>query len=548
MRRRLAGALATVAVAALAAPAAQAAAGRHTDRWLVVLERPDHAGTPAAVDRLLDRTGARRAGPGAPRLGILTLRGPTGAIARLRRDPAVKRVSREWVRRLRRLPNDPALHAAEDRYNIAAGTPIQWALARHGFPAAWDVTTGAEARVAVLDTGVDASHPDLAGKIASAESIDASDPNVDRDGHGTHVAGMACASTDDAVGVAGAGWGCRLHIVKLGSDLTGGIPDEDIIRGLELAIAHQPHAINMSFGGGPDSPALGAAIQAAYDSGIVLVAAASNRDEDESQGAPASMLQPGDAENLDAGRGLVVTAADFEDTRAGTGRGSGISLAAYGLYDETRGPPGLISTYPGAFTLRDLRSCSPIARPDCSRRDIGGVNAYAYLEGTSIATPQVSALAALIGALNPHLTAAEKIRIVKETARRAAGWTADLGWGILDAGHAVDVARREDRLAPSSRVRVLKRRGRRVRLRFRMSDPGAERGLVPSGVTRLELFGGRGGKPVRRLRRYRARRGVVIRLRPGRWRLYTKAADAAGNVELSPRRPDARLRVRKPRR
>jgi serine protease len=547
MRRRLAGALATVAVAALAAPAAQAAAGRHTDRWLVVLERPGHASAPAMVDRLLDRTGTRRAGPGAPGLGVLTLRGPSGAITRLRRDPAVKSVSREWVRRLRRVPNDPALATAEDRYNVVPGTPIQWALARHGFPAAWDVTTGAEARVAVLDTGVDASHPELAGKIASAESIDGSDPGVDSNGHGTHVAGLACASTDDAIGVAGAGWGCRLNIVKLGADVTGRIPDEDIIRGLELAIAHAPHAINMSFGGGPDSPALGTAIQTAYDKGIVLVAAASN-DEDEAQGAPASMLQPGDAENIDAGRGLVVTAADFEDTRAGTGRGTGISLAAYGFYDETRGAPGLISTWPGAFTLRDLRSCSPIARPDCTRRDIGGVNTYAYLEGTSMAAPQVTALAALIGALNPHLTAAEKIRIVKWTARRASGWTPDLGWGILDAGRAVEDARRVDRLTPSSRVRVVKRRGRRVRLRFRMSDPGAERGLVPSGVTRLELFGRRAGKPVRRLRRYRARRGVVIRLRPGRWRLYTKAADAAGNVELSPRRPDARLRVRKPRR
>ena len=546
MRRRLAGALATVAVAAFAAPAAQAAAGRHTDRWLAVLDRPGQAAAPAA-ERLLDRTGTRRAGPGAPGLGVLTVRGPAGAIARLRRDPAVESVSREWVRRLRRVPNDPALVTAEDRYNVLAGTPIQWALARQGFPAAWDVTTGAEARVAVLDTGVDASHPELAGKILSAESIDGSDPRMDRDGHGTHVAGLACASTDDAIGVAGAGWGCRLHIVKLGADVTGRIPDEDIIRGLELAVAHSPHAINMSFGGGPDSPALGAAIQAAYDRGIVLVAAASNGG-DERQGAPASMLQPGDAANLDAGRGLVVTAADFEDTRAGTGRGSGISLAAYGFYDESRGAPGLISTYPGAFTLRDLRTCSPIARLDCTRRDIGGANTYAYLEGTSMAAPQVTALAALIGALNPHLTAAEKIRIVKDTARRAAGWTPDLGWGILDAGRAVDAARRLDRLTPSSRVRVMKRRGRRVRLRFRMSDPGAERGLLPSGVTRLELFGRRPGKPVRRLRRYRARRGVVIRLRPGRWRLYTKAADAAGNVEVSPRRPDARLRVRKSRR
>ena len=549
MRRRLAGTLAIVAVAALAAPAAQASAPeRHTDRWLVVLERPGQARSAGVVDRLLDRTGVRRAGPGAPSLGVLTLRGGRQAIARLRRDPAVERVSREWVRQLRRVPNDPALGTAESEYAVAAGTPIQWALARHGFPAAWDVTTGAEARVAVLDTGIDATHPELGPKTLSAESIDGSDPRVDSDGHGTHVAGLACAGTDDGVGVAGAGWGCRLHVIKLGADLRGGIRDEDIVRGLELAIAHAPHSINMSFGGGPDSAALGAAIQAAYDRGIVLVAAAANANNADTQGAPASMLQPGDAANLDAGRGLVVTAADFEDTSAGTGRGPGISLAAYGFYDERRGPPGLISTYPGAFTLREVPACARLALPICSRRDIGGSNAYAYLQGTSMATPHVTALAALIGALNPHLTAAEKIRIVKETGRRAGGWTPDLGWGILDAGRAVDVARRVDRLAPSSRVRVAKRRGLRVRLRFRMSDPGDERGLVPTGVTRIVLYGRRAGKPAKKLRRYRARRGVVIRLRPGRWRLWTRAADAAGNVELSPRRPDARVRVTKRRR
>jgi hypothetical protein len=99
-------------------------------------------------------------------------------------------------------------------------------------------------------------------------------------------------------------------------------------------------------------------------------------------------------------------------------------------------------------------------------------------------------------------------------------------------------------------VRVLSRRGRRVRLRFHTRDPGRRRGLLPTGVTRIELFGRHGGRarPVKRLRRYRKRSGVVIRLRPGRWQLYTRVADGAGNVELTPRRPDVRFRVRKPRR
>jgi serine protease len=558
MRRRLVGALAAVAVAALVVPASQAAAARPTDRWLAVLERPGEARSAALVSGLAARTGVRRAGPGAPSLGVVTVRGPRAAIGRLRRDPAVASVSREWLRDLRRMPNDPAVGAAETEYAVAAGTPIQWALARQGFAAAWDVTTGAAARVAVLDTGIDGGHPELAGKIETAETVEGGDARSDSDGHGTHVAGLACAGTDDGRGVAGAGWGCRLHVVKLGADLAGGIPDENIVRGIELAMAHSPHAINMSFGGGPDSAALDAAIQAAYDRGIVLVAAASNRDEDGRQGAPASQLQPGDAANIDAGRGLVVTAADFEDTRAGTGRGSGISLAAYGLYDESRGPPGLISTYPAAFTLRDLPSCAPVTLPICSRRDLNGDESYAYLQGTSMAAPQVAALAALVGALNPLLTIQEKLRLIKATARRSGAWSPDLGWGILDAGAAIDAARRVDRLTPSSRVRVARRRAgagrraragrrrpRRVRLVLRASDPGAEQGLLPSGVKRIELYGRRGGRRVRRLRSVGAPRTVRLRLRAGRWRFFTRATDAAGNVEPAPPRPDARLRVKR---
>src|SRR5918999_2810395 len=408
MRRRLAGALAAILAIACAAPAANAAPARSTDRWLAVLERPADARSPGLVANLLERFGLERAGPGAPGLGVVTLRGPDAAVERLRSDPAVTGVSREWLRDLRRVPNDPALGSPEGEYVVPPGTPIQWALARQGFPAAWDVTTGATARVAILDTGIDAAHPELGGKVVSADSVDAGDPGTDSDGHGSHVSGLACAGTDDGRGIAGAGWGCRLHVVKLGTDLTGGIPDETIVRGLEVAIGHAPHAIGMSFGGGPDSAALDAAIQAAYDRGIVLVAAASNEEDDGGQGAPASQLQPGDAANIDAGRGLVVTAADFADTRAGTGRGSEISLAAYGFYDEERGPPGLISTYPGAFTLRDLPGCTPVVLPACTRRDLNGDDSYAYLQGTSMATPQVAALAADPGAARGLIPAGVK--------------------------------------------------------------------------------------------------------------------------------------------
>jgi serine protease len=239
-----------------------------------------------------------------------------------------------------------------------------------------------------------------------------------------------------------------------------------------------------------------------------------------------------------------VTAADFHDRRAGTGRGSQISLAAYGFYDESEGPPGLISTYPGAMTLRDVPDCSPLVLPTCARRNFGGDDSYAYLQGTSMATPQVTALAALVGALNPQLGMSEKLRLIKETARRSGGWSPELGWGILDAGAAVDVARRIDRLAPASRVRVKKRRGRRLRLVVHAGDRGAATGLVPSGVKRIRLYARHGHGRDRRLRRVRRGRTTVVLPRAGRWRLYTRAVDAAGNVEPPPARPDSRLRIR----
>jgi hypothetical protein len=160
-----------------------------------------------------------------------------------------------------------------------------------------------------------------------------------------------------------------------------------------------------------------------------------------------------------------------------------------------------------------------------------------------MATPQVTALAALVGALNPQLGTGDKLRLIKATARRSDGWSPDLGWGLLDAGAAVDVARRIDRLAPASRIRAARRLGRRVRVSVRAGDRGAAQGLVPSGVRRIALFGRRGNRPAVRLRRTRPRRRLVVSLDPGRWRLYTRATDAAGNVEPAPARPDARVRI-----
>ncbi len=522
-------------------PAASARVER-TGRYLVTFDEKRTARSSALLREVLDDTGVRRAGDGVPKLGVATVKGSAEAIAELRRDPAVRSVSVEYRRELRRTPNDPALGGQEA--GAPAGTVPQWWLRRQSFPAVWDVTTGSGALVGVIDSGIDGGHPELAGKIASTAELGTSTgAGFDGDGHGTHVSGLACANTNDGRGVAGAGWGCRIALVKAPL-----LRDEDIAEGIRIAVDRGANAINMSFGGGPGTAVLSQAIDYAVQRNVVLVASASNNPVTD-QGAPASELQPGDAPNIDAGRGLVVTGADFSDRNAGTGTGSQISVAAYGFYDGIppyAGPPGLLSTYPGNPTERTegLLSCG-------CRASLAGDSRYARLEGTSMSAPQVTALAALIGHLNPALTVREKLRIIKATARGRGSWNPSLGFGIIDAGRAVDVARRVDRRAPESRLRATRRarvkagsRRVRVRLRWRGKDPAGRAGLVASGVRSYDVFVKRGRGRYRRIRRATRRRTTVVGLRRGTYRFYTRDRDRAGNLERAPRRADTRVAVR----
>jgi subtilisin family serine protease len=533
-RRRPTAAALVILIAAVSAGPAEAA--ERTGRWIVLFEED------ARPSAAIVRAGAHRAGPSLPELKAAPVNGPAAAIRALRRQRGVERVIPEYRRDYRLTPNDPGWGANETAPRTPAGTPLQWALRREGFPEAWDVTTGGDALVGVIDTGVDGAHPELAGKIAFGQAVGGSGtPLTDEDGHGTHVSGIACAATDNALGLAGAGFGCRIVVIKAPE-----LRDADIAEGIVAAADRGVHAINMSFGGGPPSDMIERAIAYAYAKDVVLVAAASN-EADEDQGAPASQLQPGDASDVARGRGLVVTAVDFQDRRAGTGFGNQISIAAYGFFGADGGPPGLISTYPEAFTEREGVNVSDgvIAGPCDCRTSLGGDDRYAYLQGTSMAVPQVTATAALVADLNPALTVADTIRILKQSARGPGGWTPDLGWGILDARAAIDAARRVDRTAPSSLARARATAGF-LRIRVSGRDQPGNAGLLPSGVERYEVYVRRDRGRYRRVRRTTSGGTLRVRIRrPGVYSVYTRAVDAAGNREAVPRRPDAKLRVRR---
>ncbi len=354
------------------------AATQTTGRLLVTFESGVAGGPKAqasAVRSVLRRAGGRQARPGLPQIDTEVLRPPAGTglrtfAATLRALPGVERVEVERRHELRYVPNDPSVGTPEPRAT-APDTSLQWWAGRTGLFAAWDVTRGADARVAIIDTGVDGKHPDLAGQILRAVDDDASGTGTattDEIGHGTHVASLACAAGDNGIGLVGAGFGCKLLIYK--TDLS----DSSVARSIIAATDAGAQAINMSFGTDGSQPAARAIVDAidyAVKRDVVLVAAAADEPVQE-QGDPSNVLQPtGSGADITAGRGLSVTAANFADRRASfAGLGSQISLAAYGAYNVSGGPPRPVRGVPGADDVLGTRRDLParVWLPDRARR------------------------------------------------------------------------------------------------------------------------------------------------------------------------------------
>src|SRR4030042_826973 len=153
----------------------------------------------------------------------------------------------------------------------------QWGMGKVLAPQAWDITRGSSSiRIAILDTGIDLEHPDLASKIVSSINFTPSPP-ADANGHshGTHVAGIAAAITNNAMGVAGLGRNSSLMNVKvLGDDGYGYY--SWIAQGIIWAADNGAQVINLSLGGSTASSTLENAVNYAWNKGAVVVAAAGN--------------------------------------------------------------------------------------------------------------------------------------------------------------------------------------------------------------------------------------------------------------------------------
>ena len=276
----------------------------------------------------------------------------------------------------------------------------QWALDQVSFEPSWSVTRGGGITVAVIDSGVLASHQDLAGSVLPGiDYVTAgSDGRIDPNGHGTHVAGIIAAHVNNALGIAGGAPDVRILPIRV-LDANGGGVASNVAKGIIWAADHGARVINLSLGGG-QAAGVQQAIRYANSKGAVVVAAAGNGGD--SGNAPMYPAAYPEA--------IAVAAVDpYLGHPSFSNTGTYVDVSAPGV--------GIISTW----------GSSP--------------SAYASATGTSMATPYVSAAAALIFAAHPSLSAARMTQILEGTARDLgpAGPDRAFGHGLIDP-HAALVA------------------------------------------------------------------------------------------------------------
>lgn len=299
-------------------------------------------------------------------------------VRKLNKNRKVKYAEPDFVAKKTEIPNDTYYSS-------------QWGLPKIKAEGGWDKTRGSEnAPVAIADTGIDDSHPDLSGKVLKRANF-TWDPDFDGDGHGTHVAGIVAATTNNSLGVASLGYDSKLFSVKV-LDNTGSGYYSWIASGVIWAADNGAKVINLSLGGSSDSQTLRDAVSYAWGKGVVIVAAAGNSNNSRA-------LYPAYYTNS-----IAVAATDQNDKKASfSSYGSWVDLAAPGV--------SILSTYQGN---------------------------YAYLSGTSMATPFVSALSSLVFANNPGFNNLQVRNKIEGTAEKIAKTGTYWIYGRIDACAALD--------------------------------------------------------------------------------------------------------------
>jgi serine protease len=484
-----------------------------------------------------------------PEIGLLSVAlGPGGLPAlkaSLAGDPRVESVRPDPAAQLRYSPNDFAFTHTD--VHAPSGDLSQWNLIREGGPRAWDLSKGTGAEVAMVDSGVDGGHPDIAGRIAGSAGFGATSPTTDPIGHGTHTAGLACGDSDNGFGIASMGFDCSLYIAKV----TFGAPGScsDVANGITAAADRNSDVISMSFGG--CDTGLIPALSYAQSRGVVLVAAASNEPNPTGGCPPLDLtfdciypeewLQPnGTGPNGGFDRGLVVTSAKYDGTRSSFAEGTNrVSVAAFGSASNSiGGQQGILSSWPANPVDDDSSG---------GRTTVNGDSRFSYLVGTSMATPQVAGAAALIRAVKPNMANTKVVHLIKATASHCGSYGGNIGWGVIRADQAVAAALDRDVGAPSSRIKRARKVQDGVALKIKRQDTSGGTGCVrlpASGVKKVIVFASSGGGRYHRIGK--TTKGVLLfRGKSGRrYRFYSVAIDNAGNREAAPTRPDIKSKLR----
>ena len=304
----------------------------------------------------------------------------------LEADPRIESVDFNYLRKPSYVPNDPRFTA-------------QYGLSKARFTKAWDRTRGGGVRIAIIDGGVDARHPDLRSKVVAQKDFVTGDPIAEDSlgGHGTINAGIAAAATNNGKGVAGGCPNCKLLVAKV-LDQYGGY-DSDVANGIVWSVDRGAKVVNLSLGGEGSSRVLKDSVDYATSKGAVVVASAGNYAE---YGNP--RIYPAAYSNV-----IAVAATDSQDRRAYfSERGSWVDVAAPGV--------DILSTLPGGK--------------------------YGKMSGTSMAAPYVSSLAGLLtaqGFTNSQVKSRIELRATDLGPR---GKDPYYGYGRINAQAAVKGANR----------------------------------------------------------------------------------------------------------
>lgn len=370
-----------------------------------VLVKPVDSANETNVQASFRALGAREVGR-IPQINVRILQVPAKAeaqvIAALSKNPNIEFAELDYIATANLTPNDPLY------------TSNQWHLPSISTPTAWDTTTGSTSTVlAIVDTGVQANHPDLVGRCLPGRDFVNNDLDAsDDEGHGTGTAGAAAATGNNGIGMAGVTWGSRILPVKV-LDATGSGSYSAIASGINYSADQGAQVINLSLGGTLSSSTLQNAVNYAWNKGALIIAAAGNN-------GTSQTVYPAACNNV-----VAVSAIN---------------------------PANVITSWSSYGSFVDL--CAPGENIGTLQPDFFPGGGYVTVSGTSFSSPITAGVACLALAVNPSLKNYHLVSLLTRNADDlgAVGRDSYYGSGKVNAARVVAAAPLVDTVVPTTTV------------------------------------------------------------------------------------------------